>query len=441
MFGSVNKATSQILWIKAASRLQRRVNFAWWYQELTVPLVGVALFAGAFALVSRRYEWTVELWHWLVLSLLLVAAGGWAWFRSKKHRMSHDSALVWLEANLGLNNALSTAKAGKCAWPPFIENHSSLPWRWGQLVLPLLGGLAFFLLGAFAPIEPIKREVIQNQPYTWTRLEAEVEELVEEQIIAEAYAEKLKERIEELREQEASEWFSAASLEATDSLQQAHSREMNRLQRHMMGVQQAIKKMGDSGLVEAKRQKLQQQFEEAVEGMRNGQMKPNEELMKKLAEAAKEGMKGMSREQREELQKQMQELAKKMQQGQGGNPENGEPGEGDGQGQGELSDSEDRGEGPGKGDPLRGPGKGGDLFGADSPMFDLEKFERFEGKDDQEPDPGDLLNLEEIEHDLDETKVGPRTSGSAKNQGSGGDRVWKDALDPDEQKSLKSFFE
>ena len=74
-------------------------------------------------------------------------------------------------------------------------------------------------------------------------------------------------------------------------------------------------------------------------------------------------------------------------------------------------------------------------------MFDLEKFERFEGKDDQEPDPGDLLNLEEIEHDLDETKVGPRTSGSAKNQGSGGDRVWKDALDPDEQKSLKSFFE
>ena len=34
----MNKATSQILWIKAASRLQCRVNFAWWYQELTVPL-------------------------------------------------------------------------------------------------------------------------------------------------------------------------------------------------------------------------------------------------------------------------------------------------------------------------------------------------------------------------------------------------------------------
>jgi hypothetical protein len=75
------------------------------------------------------------------------------------------------------------------------------------------------------------------------------------------------------------------------------------------------------------------------------------------------------------------------------------------------------------------------------PLIDLEKFEHLEGKDDKEPEPGDLLNLEEIEHDVDRTKVGPAQSGSAKSKGLGGDRVWKDALDPDEQKSLKSFFE
>ena len=51
------------------------------------------------------------------------------------------------------------------------------------------------------------------------------------------------------------------------------------------------------------------------------------------------------------------------------------------------------------------------------------------------------LEVNWIEHDLDQSKKGPTTSGAAKSEGLGGDRVWKDALDPDEQKSLKSFFE
>ena len=92
-----------------------------------------------------------------------------------------------------------------------------------------------------------------------------------------------------------------------------------------MEIQQALKKAGSPNVTKAQRQKLQQQFEEAMEGMRNGQMKPNEKLMKKLADAAKQGMEGMSDEERKEMQERMKELADKL----GENP-----GEGEGKGQG-----------------------------------------------------------------------------------------------------------
>ena len=55
--------------------------------------------------------------------------------------------------------------------------------------------------------------------------------------------------------------------------------------------------------------------------------------------------------------------------------------------------------------------------------------------------PGDLLELQDGEHDVDKSAVGPRAGGAAGAIGGGGDRVWKDALDPDEQKALKKFFE
>ena len=45
------------------------------------------------------------------------------------------------------------------------------------------------------------------------------------------------------------------------------------------------------------------------------------------------------------------------------------------------------------------------------------------------------------EHDVDRAKVGIRSGGALENEGRGGDRVWKDALLPDEKRALKDFFE
>ena len=421
----------QLGWRKAATRLRRRVNVAWWYQEITIPLVLLALAGSCFALLARRNDWSLGAGFASIFGVLVLGAGAFAYWRSRRKWLTMNEAYVRLDAELGLRNALSTALAGRGAWPGLVEDQAVVSWRAEQVALPMVGALALLLFGFAIPVSPAVQATASQQPYTWSRLATEVAELVEEGLIDEDYAEEVKKRLEELQEQKAEEWFSAASLEATDSLQQAHSREMNRLKRDLMEIRQALKKAGGPNVSKDQRQKLQQQFEEAMEGMRNGQMKPNEKLMKKLADAAKQGMEGMSEEERNEMQERLKELADKL----GENPGEGE-GEGDGQDEGDG-----QGRGPGEGEPLRGPGVGGDLFGAESPNLDLEKFEHLKGKDDKEPEPGDLLNLEEIEHDPDQLKKGPTTSGAAKSEGLGGDRVWKDALDPDEQKSLKSFFE
>lgn len=55
--------------------------------------------------------------------------------------------------------------------------------------------------------------------------------------------------------------------------------------------------------------------------------------------------------------------------------------------------------------------------------------------------PGDLLETQDGEHDVDKTKRGPTAGGKTKGKGKGGDRVWKNSLLPEEKKVLKDFFE
>jgi hypothetical protein len=54
--------------------------------------------------------------------------------------------------------------------------------------------------------------------------------------------------------------------------------------------------------------------------------------------------------------------------------------------------------------------------------------------------PGDLLQLQDGQHDVDKSSVGPSVGGSIDKTGSGGDRVWRESLDPDEHRVLKQFF-
>ena len=432
----MNQADLEKLWRKAARRLRFRLNFAWWYQALVWPLLAAAVISGGVAIASRRFRWGLEdgqvLWN--ILIALIAAAGLFAWHRACRNWLTEEESLVRLEADLELKNALSTAEAGRGSWPAFNRD-KVLQWRPQKILFPFVGAVAVVLIGFAIPILPIEMLKAQNKPYIWDRLQDDLVQLVAEEMIQEDYAKQMNERLKELAEQDPGDWFSAASLEATDSLRQAHEREMNRLQRDLMDVEQMLRKPGQEGLTDERREQLRQQFDKAMEGLRNGQMKPNDDLMNNLAEAGKKGLGSLSEQQQKALQNRLRKLAKGLsERKQSGSGYSNEPGTGE-------SPGEELGPGPGQGEPKRGPGDGGNLFGQESPDLKPEKFKSLEDQKKQEPNPGDLLNLDEIEHDKDLEKKRPTTSGGAKSEGLGGDRVWKDRLDPAEQRSLKSFFE
>ena len=89
----------------------------------------------------------------------------------------------------------------------------------------------------------------------------------------------------------------------------------------------------------------------------------------------------------------------------------------------------------------RGPGHAPGMLGAEGQKLGTGDLTGLESKDLSRSLPGDLLQLQDGEHDVDKSAVGPRAGGATGATGDGGDRVWKDALAPDEQKALKKFFE
>ena len=69
-------------------------------------------------------------------------------------------------------------------------------------------------------------------------------------------------------------------------------------------------------------------------------------------------------------------------------------------------------------------------------------LEGLESRDLSNTLPGDLLELQDGEHDVDQSEVGVRGGGTVEDLGEGGELIWKVAPDlhPDEKKALREFF-
>jgi hypothetical protein len=98
-------------------------------------------------------------------------------------------------------------------------------------------------------------------------------------------------------------------------------------------------------------------------------------------------------------------------------------------------------EGTGKGGVDRGPGHAPGVLGKESQKTETGDLTGLEARDLSRAMPGDLLELQDGEHQIDRTPTGPKAGGDTEATGQGGDRVWKDSLDPAEQRAMKRFFE
>ncbi len=434
-------------WQSQAAAVARRVNLAWWLETLSAPLL-VAAILGAAALLVLRREFPQ-----LAPGLLAAAIGGTvllmalaSWARAARKFEKPEQSLVRIEAAMRLRNSLTAARAGVAPWPaPMAKVDAGLTWHWPRLLVPPLGALVLLAAGLFIPVTARGNaaDAPPEQPQAWKKLDTELDHLTREQVVDEKYLEETRKRLEELKAQEEEQWFSHSSLEATDSLKKSHRAEADRVERELGRAEKALATLEKNAgaATPAEKNRLMEEFDQALQGLQNGAMKPNPALLEQMKNLDLKNMANLTPEQMEQLRENLKKHAEAMKNGKGqGQGEDWADellaGEGEGEGEGEGDQP-----GDGNGGIQRGPGHVPGVLGKEKDGLEIGAATGLEAKDLSQASPGDLLELQDGEHEVDQSASRASAGGAIKATGKGGDRVWRDALDPAEQRTLKRFFE
>ncbi len=429
-------------WLERAETLSRRVNLGWFLQILSAPLLVYSVVAACAILIFRREieGFSIPIAGAGVAAGLLIVVAVSLFFAIRRFEKP-GSSLVRIEAGAGLNTALTSAHAGVASWPePPAASPAALKWHLPKTFTPPLAALGLLALGLFIPISAKQQTAPppSRQPQAWSQLDAQLEQLAEDAMVDEEHIEEMEKRLEELRAQEEQDWFSHASLEATDSLKESQNSNLENLERDLNEAGNALEALAKNAdkMNAAQKQKLTEEFEQALQGLQNGAMKPNSELLDQLSKLDPNDLGKLTPEQMKELKENMEKLKESLENAGQGQAEGGDWADqllGEGEGEGE-------GEGPAKGGINRGPGHDPNVLKNHKDPLDVGDLTALEAKDLSRAIPGDLLQLQDGKHTVDEG-VSKASAGGAGAQGKGGDRVWKDSLAPDEQRALKKYFE
>lgn len=326
------EGTIQSRWLAIAKATARRFNWAWFLEKLSLPLLIAGLVGAGLVMLARR-EWTAFPW----LPSLGVAGGILtvvvliAWLVARRHFTSTEAALVRIESAMALNNSLTAARQGVAPWPQVAEETSDgTSWNWPSLLVPPLATLlllsAAFLLPISAKSDP--NAAPPEEPANRQSLQASIDELRKDDIIDEEYLDELEEKVEELREKPKEEWFDHSSLEATDSLKEAHEQQLKELERDIRKAERALNALQNhsESMNPETRERLLDEFDQSLEKMNNGAMKPNKELLKQLGSMDPKKLGNLSQEQMDQLRENMRKQAQQMKEAGG----EGQPGEGQG---------------------------------------------------------------------------------------------------------------
>lgn len=434
-------------WLSKADQVARRVNFAWWLETLSAPLLIVAIIGAAGLLVVRREFSHLTPWVLLASSggtVLLLALACWARALGKFERP--EQSLVRIEAAMRMRNSLSAARVGVAPWPAPVEKiDAGLAWQWPRLLVPPLGALVMLAAGLLIPVavRNSTTRAAAEQPRAWKQLATDLDRLTKEEVVDEKYLEETRKKLNELKSQEEEQWFSHSSLEATDTLKKSHRSETGRIERELGRADKALgdleKNAGSPN--QAEKNRMMEEFDQALQGLQNGAMKPNPKLLEQMKKLNLKDMAKLTPEQIGQLRENLKKHSDALKSGEG-------KGEGEdwsdellaGEGEGEAK-KDGQGRGAGNGGVDRGPGHDPDMLGAEKDQVQTGKPIGLEAKDLSHATPGDLLELQDGEHEVDKSPSKISEGGNTEATGKGGDRVWRDALDPAEQRTLKRFFE
>jgi len=175
------------------------------------------------------------------------------------------------------------------------------------------------------------------------------------------------------------------------------------------------------------------ELQETLKGMEQGQMKPNQALLDQMKDISPESIKSLSSEQIQQLKEKLQDSSKKLD----SDCESGECKKKPGDGKRLPKDGEGNCNSPGICD---GPGHDEYLYGDTHERLKAGSEGGLTAQDLTDFTPGDLLELQSGAPTANQDVQGVRASGGVSIKGKGGNRVWRQALLPAEQKAVKSFF-
>jgi len=427
-------------WRQIAQHTSRKVNCGWWLQTLATPLLIVSLLIACTILIIRRELDTlpvVPLTAGSVAALVITAIG--CWLVARRHFESNTQSLVRLESSMRLRNALTAADHGVTQWPqvPAMVN-DGVQWHWKRILTPIISASLIIGCGLMIPIQAKSADPdAPEQPSAWNELDASLDQLDNQEIVQEDYIEQMREQLEKLRKQSPDEWFSHSSLEATDHLQENHQTEQENLKNNLHRAERSLNSLQNQAgnMSPAQKQRLLNEYDQALKKMQQGGMKPNQKLLEQLKNIDPKHLDQLTKEQIDQIRENMRRHA----QGMNGKPQQAGGGDEGDDGEGEGEDEE--GEGPGRGGIDRGPGTAPRVLGKEHDDTGTGKHQGLKSDNLDKALPGDLLETSDAKHDVDQTHLAPTTGGKAQGKGRGGDRVWKNSLMPNEKKALKQFFE
>lgn len=422
------------IWLQKAKQTSQKINLGWWIDCLRLPVVILALLLAVAVLRTRQLHENPD-WNILLITggglIALVMLG--CWLFARKSFESPEQSLVRLESHMKLNNSLSSAKAGISSWPSVPEEVlTGVEWRRFSALIPVLAAFFILLAAAYVPVGAIGDESYQQAPpKAFLDLAESIEELELQEVVDEEYIEQVEKQLQQLEEANSEDWFDHASLEAIDSLREAHQNKAAELEQQLRSSENSLRSLQNQGEQMSAEARLRQisNYEGALNAMNQGGMKLNKELLDRLKKLDPNSLNGMTQEQLDELRQRMREHAQCL---------NNQKGDGIGDGPGEIGDGE--GSGYGNGGIDRGPGHAPGVLGGEVDPLATGDLEGIDPKTLGGGIPGDLLETTGIEHDVDESQTLIQRGGALGSKAEGGERVWQNELLPKEQKALKKFF-
>lgn len=431
-------------WQAAAQRLAWRINLGWWLERWMSWVMAGALL-GAVAVLFFRWMPLIELrWIWVAIGLVVFSGAGAAWLMVKRRFENTATARVRLEDALGLKTRLTAAAAGIGEWPQPMENLiHPVQWRWQKPLGVLCFSLVVLTLATNVPIsqKEIAKPRVIEKPSDVKQVEQWIENLRKEEATEEKSLDEVEKKIAEMLQRPSENWYEHGSLEAAGNLKDQTMEMLRELSENLADATRAasaLQAAGDALPQEAK-DAIANELASALQGLRTGGIKPNEQLLKQLQKmAGANGMGNLSKEQLEKLAQQMQQNAQALQEALKNSPElkltecRG-PGKGKGEGEGE---------GPGKGGINRGPGTAPITFKEDETNLGTQKMESVASQLDMNRiAPGDVLGVQNGQHEIDKNGyTGPKQGGGIQSAGDGGAAVWQNSLMPAEREALKKYF-